>query len=219
VNHDSHRALRESLGAYALDQLDEHQRLALDAHLSGCADCQAELAELLPVVRGLRLVDPARVTEQPAPPPGLADTVVAAVLADTPARRHRTYPRWISAAAAVLALIAGAGVGWLLHPDVPAVPLEPVAVSGLAPGLDATAGLVPHTWGVEIKLTGTGFPTGRPFRVSIIDEQGRRSAAGEFVGTGSAAMNCNLNTSVLRAQARGFEVADDRGTVVLASRF
>jgi hypothetical protein len=32
-------------------------------------------------------------------------------------------------------------------------------------------------------------------------------------------MNCNLNSSVLRDRARGFEVRDRAGDVVVASRF
>ncbi len=43
--------------------------------------------------------------------------------------------------------------------------------------------------------------------------------AGEFVGTGAKEMDCNLNSSVLRDRASGFEVRDADGQVVVTSAF
>ncbi|WP_240519520.1 anti-sigma factor family protein [Amycolatopsis antarctica] len=222
MNDNAHRALRESLGAYALDQLDERERLTLDAHLAGCPACRAELDELTPVVESLRLVDVARLGDlSPAPPPELGETVAARVRAE--AGRRRAFPRnAVAAAAAVVVLAAGAAVGWLAHPDVPAspeIPLETVEVDGTDPGIVAAAQLVPHTWGVEIRLTASGFDPGQAYRVAITDAEGRRMSAGEFIGTGAAEMTCNLNSSVLRAQAQGFEITDPAGAPVLTSTF
>jgi hypothetical protein len=41
--------------------------------------------------------------------------------------------------------------------------------------------------------------------------------AGEFIGTGSATMHCNLSSSVLRTDAVGFRVVDAAGKEVLTS--
>jgi len=51
--------------------------------------------------------------------------------------------------------------------------------------------------------------------VVVLDDAGRQVDAGGFVGTGPTRMLCNLNSTVLRAQAAGFDVLDTSGTVVL----
>ena len=47
------------------------------------------------------------------------------------------------------------------------------------------------------------------------DDAGRAINAGEFLGTSPTAMSCNLNSSVRRANATGFDVLDRRGDVVV----
>jgi anti-sigma factor RsiW len=217
VTEDAHRGLRESLGAYALDLLGPHERLAVDAHLAGCADCRAVLAELRPAADALACADPDRVgTPVPQPPPGLAEVILERVRAE----RRRSWRRWARpAAAAAVAVAAGFGVGWWAHPSPPEVPLEPVAVLAADPAVRASADLVPHTWGVEVKLSGSGFAAGRVYRVFVTDSAGARVSAGEFIGTGQTPMVCNLNSSVPRADADGFEVVDGDGGRVLWSDF
>jgi hypothetical protein len=101
----------------------------------------------------------------------------------------------------------------------PRVPLEAVQVQTERPGLEATADLVNHTWGVEVKLHAAGFDRGGRYRVSVLGVDGKRFPAGEFVGTGDKDMECNLNSSVLRDRASGFEVRDAAGQVVVTSAF
>jgi anti-sigma-K factor RskA len=214
-----HRALREQLGAYVLGGLGAGERAAVDAHLAGCADCRREVAGLAPLAGMLRTVDPARLTDVPAPPPGLGETVLQRVRAE-----RRRPPRWVMPAAAalvvgVLGAGAGFGAGWAAAPDVPVLPLEPVAVEVAQAGLVASADLVPHTWGVEVKLTATGFERGGRYRVTMLGTDGRQVSAGEFVGTGPAQMRCNLNSSLLRDRTAGFRVQDGQGRVVLTSSF
>ncbi|CCH30911.1 zf-HC2 domain-containing protein [Actinosynnema sp. NPDC047251] len=210
----SDHPFRESLGAFVLGQLSGPERVAVQAHLDGCPACRAEEADLRPAAELLALADPDRVADRVAVPAGLGESVLAGIRAE----RRRRVPRWaVAAAAAVLIAVVAGGVGYFA--GRPSVPLEPVAISRSAPGLSARAALVPHTWGVEIKLDGTGFTGGRPYRVVIRDRDGRESPAGAFVGTGPAPMSCNLSTSVLRADAAGFTVLDPDGGVVLRSDF
>jgi len=42
VTGESNRALRESLGAYVLGQLDPEEEAALRAHLATCGECRFE---------------------------------------------------------------------------------------------------------------------------------------------------------------------------------
>lgn len=221
MNEAMHRDLREQLGWYAIGRADETQRIQLEAHLDGCDQCRAELAELRGTVARLDLVDPDRINDFRSPPAGLGDEVIAHVLAAgaTPTPR-RKVPALLAAAAAVL--LVGLGAGWLLKPDpapLAGPPTEPVTVQVDEPTLNASAKLVNHTWGVEIQLTATGFEAGEAYRVQIVSTTGQRTSAGEFVGTGTNQMRCNLNSSVLRPAAAGFEVLDDDGAVLLTSAF
>jgi hypothetical protein len=79
--------------------------------------------------------------------------------------------------------------------------------------------VVPHTWGMEVKLSGEGFTAGEIYRVSVTEADGDAVPAGEFLGVGPGRLDCNLNSSVLREDAVGFEVADADGAVVLTSSF
>src|SRR5688572_24895940 len=42
----THEQLQELLGAYALDAVDSDEALAIEAHLSECPRCRAEVADL-----------------------------------------------------------------------------------------------------------------------------------------------------------------------------
>ncbi|HEX8959088.1 MAG TPA: zf-HC2 domain-containing protein, partial [Solirubrobacterales bacterium] len=83
------REWRESLGAYALGQLPEEGRTALEAHLEGCPGCRAELDSLGSVARLLPLADPDRFDVAPTLPPALAGRVAAAIGAERHRRRRR----------------------------------------------------------------------------------------------------------------------------------
>ncbi|SEK97699.1 Putative zinc-finger [Blastococcus sp. DSM 46786] len=214
-----HRELREQLGVYALGHGSAAERTAVRAHLDGCAACRAELAELTPLVPRLASVDPDRLDEAPAPPAGLREAVLARIAAEeaSPVGRRRTA--LLAAAAAVGVAAAGFGAGWLARPVPAPVPQEEVAVEVTEPGIDASAALVAHTWGVEVKLTGEGFTAGEVYRVAVAEEDGAVVPAGQFLGVGPAELLCNLNSSVLREDAAGFVVTDADGEVVLLSRF
>ncbi|TYP83715.1 anti-sigma factor [Blastococcus xanthinilyticus] len=218
-----HRDLREQLGVYALGHGTAAERAAVRAHLDGCAACRAELAELAPLVPRLADVDPARLDEVPAPPAGLRDAVLARIAAEAARRPARLTSRrrtaLLATAGAVGIAAAGVGVGWLVRPVPPAVPQEDVAVEVVEPGIEASAALVAHTWGVEVKLSGEGFTAGEVYRVAVVEEDGALVPAGQFLGVGPVELHCNLNSSVLLEDAAGFAVVDADGEVVLRSRF
>ena len=212
-----HRALRESLGSYVLGHLSPRERSAVEAHLDGCPSCRAEVAGISPVVGPLGTVDPARLDVTPVPPPWLGERIVARAAAERPARPVRPASRrgvLVAAAAVVAAAVLGGGVGYVAGQG-PGVPREPVEVLATGTAVQASATVVPHTWGVEITLVADGFDDGEAYRVVVIDESGTAVDAGRFIGTGPERMVCNLNTSVLRAQATGFDVLDGAGRVVL----
>ena len=213
-----HRELREQLGWYALGHGTPEEQAGVRAHLDGCAACRAELAGLAPLAARLGRADADRLDEEPAPPAGLGEAVMARIAAEAPLRRRRASSRRGLAAAAVVGVAAaGFGTGWLARPVPDPLPLEPVAVQA-DPGIEATADVVPHTWGVEVKLTGEGFAAGAVYRVVVTDEDGSAVPAGQFLGVGPAELRCNLNASVLREDATGFQVLAADGTVVASSQ-
>jgi anti-sigma factor RsiW len=124
----AHRYSQELLPWYATGHLDEDQRLAVEAHLQGCAACRQDLQW----ERGLHAL-----VGQPSPP---ADVEAGLALMrrrlDEPAsaaerigrelrrglERLRAYSApWVTAAA-LAQLVAIAGLSWLLHERA-----EPVA--------------------------------------------------------------------------------------------
>lgn len=103
MNHDE---VRELLGAYCVDAVDETERRAVEHHLDGCGDCRAEA--------GLLLEAAAALASQPAtPPPQVWEGVRAAVREEggrpvTPLRRRPRLGVRLAAlgtAAAVAALV------------------------------------------------------------------------------------------------------------------
>lgn len=86
-----HDELRELLGVYALDALLPDERAALRAHLAGCAECRAALADLRRVVANLPLL-----LDEVEPPPTLRRRLEADLQADLAARGLAEQPigRW-----------------------------------------------------------------------------------------------------------------------------
>jgi len=153
-------------------------------------------------------------------------------LARAAARRRRTTRIGLLASAAALVVLALGG-GWLLgRSDAPeetaaprpyeAIELRDVGSSDLR--VDR-AGVVPHTWGVELEFQGAGFIAGQTYRASFRttgtdDDDGlddRMVSAGEFRGVGGAELVCHLQSSVMRDDVDRVVVTDARGRRVLVA--
>jgi anti-sigma-K factor RskA len=102
-------------GAYALDSIDDLERVAFERHLRDCPSCAEEVRELR--ATAARLADDVAVT----PPAGLRANVLAAV-AQTPqvrtarpAREQTSavtrWRRWAAASVAAAVVAVGIGVG------------------------------------------------------------------------------------------------------------
>lgn len=222
VTGESHRALRESMGAYVLGQLDPDEEAALRAHLATCGECRFELAELQPVAGALASVRRRPVTAGPTPPE-LRDRIEAAISAETASRRRTRLVRSLDTMAAAAALIVVAVLGIATFgDDGPQAPVPTAVAVQVAPELDdvtATAGIIAHTWGVEVKLTTAGLTAGDEYEAYVVGEDGVEVPAGTFLAIGAKTMNCNLQASLLVDDASGFEIRDRQDRLVISGDF
>ncbi|MET0447291.1 MAG: zf-HC2 domain-containing protein [Aeromicrobium sp.] len=208
----THEELRDALGPYALGQLDDEVRQEVDAHLATCAACRAQLAELTPLADLLGGVDVERIRPVGAGTPPELDERIRRALPGRP----RRVDRWLSAGvAAAVAAVAVAVTVLVVREESPTV----IAVPGLTAvdGVTATAGLVDHTWGLEIKLEATGLRAGERFEVWVLGEDGRSYDAGTFVGVADTRIICDMSSSVLLDDAASFRVVDAAGVEVIAA--
>jgi hypothetical protein len=139
------------IGAYSLGLLEEADREAFEDHLAGCASCAAELAELSPMAGLLSGIEPVEAAGEPP-----AETTVTELLRRRVTRqRHRT--RWqgmLAAAAAVVLLAGGVGVGIATAPQgqlSAALGQEHSATNPIT-HVTGTVGLVAKGWGTQLTL-------------------------------------------------------------------
>ncbi len=206
------------LGAYLLGGLDEEERVGLEAHLDGCAECRAELAELRPVAAALADADPELFEiDEPRPPADLQERTLSLIghardseLARRRQRRRRQRSA-LAAVAAVLLVAVGLLVVW---PQLNAPPQEPLAFSEVAGGVEAEGSLISHTWGTEANLLVEGLDDGQNYRATFTKSDGTEVPAGTFIGTEAQPVDCNLNAAVLRENATQLEVRTMEGELV-----
>jgi len=187
VSAESCREWREALAAHALGRLPDEERAAFEAHLEGCAACRAELGSLAGVARLLPLADPERFDTAPAPPPSLADRVVATIRSEHRASSRR---RWRSGlalggataavAAALLAFVVLPGGGDDGAPEQHVSFGSAPGATRVPPGMEISATLMPHAYGTEIHMYVKGAPSGTLCRVFLRGPSGRRMPAGTF---------------------------------------
>lgn len=207
------REWRESLGAYALGQLPEEERVALEAHLEGCPECRAELASLSSVAELLPLADPVRFDVATALPPALAGRVATAIGAERRrGRRRRKLRIGLPLGAAVAA--AAAALALFVLPGGAPSPAQRVAFRSLPPGVRIAATLEPHAFGTEIRMYVSGVPSGTLCRVSLRRADGTAVSAGSFRYRWGSDEETVLSSALDLSGARALVVHAGRRTFV-----
>ncbi len=178
------REWRESLGAYALSQLEGNERAALEAHLEGCARCRAELASLEPVARMLPHADPARFeSSAPQPPADLGQRIAAVIASErqhVEKRRRRRVFGGFALGGATAALATAALAIFVLGGSEGGNPEQHVKFSAVPAGVTIDATLEPHAYGTEVHMYVHGIPSGTLCRVSLRGPHGVAYPAGTF---------------------------------------
>ena len=208
---EEHNRYREQIGAFLLGKLDEGERTALQEHLNSCPVCQAEERELEPVVAALSYAAPDRIKDDPRPPGDLEESTLAPILWEMHrARRRRRRVQWSTlAAAAIFVLLIGlAGFTRLLEP---AVSLEPLSFSRVAPGVEVEGHLIAHACDTEIRLLVSRSHEGQTHRVTLVSKNGERVDLGTFVGIGDKPLKRTFETKLSREDATRLEVRTTPG--------
>jgi hypothetical protein len=176
---DNCRHWRESLGAYALGQLGDEERVALEAHLDGCPGCRAEAESLFGVARLLPLADPARVEgPAPLPPAALGERIAASIGGERRIRQRRRRFGFAFAGAAAAAAVALTIL--LLPGGGESSPEQHVSFSSLPPGVKIGATLEPHAYGTEVRVYVHGMRSGTLCEVFLRGPHGVTVSAGTF---------------------------------------
>jgi anti-sigma factor RsiW len=147
------------VGAYSMGLLEERDRREFEDHLAGCPACAAEVAELSPMAALLRGVELRGVEPAAGREPGSGDVTE---LLRRRARQQRQRRRWqvaLGAAAGIVLIGGGIGVGIAAAPRDGAPPAPPLALTGQlhsatdpGTGVAGTVGLVAKAWGTQVTL-------------------------------------------------------------------
>jgi hypothetical protein len=168
------------LGAYVLGALPPDETAEVDAHLSECPACAAELSELetLPSVLGQLDVDDV-VADPPAVPDDLFDRIAGAVQASE--RQQRT--RRLLAAAAAVVVAAGTAIGVTAAMSGGGSPPPLPSFSAAAGDVRMSVALDAEATGTQLRIAVTGLPEGEHCHLIAVSTDGSRDAAGSWTAT------------------------------------
>jgi hypothetical protein len=166
-----------ALGAYVLGALEPAERQEVADHLSGCAACAAELAELegLPVLLDrVRPEDLEPVSVTPSPE---LFARMAAVAGVGNRRRPRTWAL-VAATAAVL-LVLGVGIAvWASGPDAR-------TATATAGPVEVTVTATQANEGSALDVVVAGMRPGETCTLVVVDRDGETHPAGDWPVSGA----------------------------------
>jgi len=192
--------------------LDDHEQLALEAHLDGCAQCRAELAEIAPVARLLSLADPDRVADRTVPSTRFTLQVLGAVAGERRARKRRRLAQ-VAASVAVAAAFA-LGFFVLTAPG----PGRLVEFTQAPPGVTAAVELEDRPWGTQVELTVAGLDDGIEHALWLERSDGSRVRAGTFTADGARTLRVTMAASLSTGDVVAVGINDVTGNLVLRSQ-
>lgn len=225
-----HDEIRLMLGAYLLGGVTGAERDAVASHLTGCARCRAELAELAPIPGLLRrrqslpeagsasgsaagpAADGGPEPEPTPEPEPLLPRLLEEVAADRRRRRRLAWTRGSAAAAVVL--MAGAGAVSIHRATTGGDDLRLDVVAAAGSATHGGVRLQPRAWGTSVSLSLDGMAAARSFQLRVVDRSGHDQTAASWGSTASGSAQITGATSVPLAQIEAVDVVDSAGTVV-----
>ena len=212
MSSEACRSMRELMGAYVLGSLDPDRRSALEAHLDGCLECRAEVAELATVARALPLADPLRSGDRPAPPDHLGDAILDRIASERAAARRARFRRTSVTGLAAVAILAAIVVVAGIIDNSPRVSLD---LAGGGGGGDAV--LEYHRWGTQIELALEGLPQEEVYGVWLESPTGDSVPAGTFWTPEEGGVEVTLTAAMNLRDCKGLGISDQDGETVMHS--
>jgi Putative zinc-finger len=176
-----------------LGAIDPVERGLVDAHLATCRDCRDELAGLAGLPALLARVNPDEIsricaddTVSPAASDGPPEELLGTVLGLAEARRRRNRWRYLSAAAAVVAIAAGLFAGLssansttVTHTLVVGGPgaasWDSASATNRATGVTATVAYSKQLWGNAFQVLVDRIPAGTTCQLWVVHPDGTRT--------------------------------------------
>lgn len=215
--------LQFDLGAYVLGALTPAEREVIDAHLSSCPTCTAEMDEMsrLPVLLDLLAADEvvAMGTGAVRPPADLVDRVVAAAVSERRGQRRR---RLALASVAAVVLIAGssAAAAVIASPSSPSAPAQSQGVvfdaTNKTTGTWAQIAVATKQWGAALNLTLTGVTPGEHCRLVAVGRDGSTDVAGSWEVSYAGKVTLAGATSLQLASTASYDVVTFDGQKLLS---
>lgn len=208
------REWRGDLGVEALGRLEEPARTALLAHLDGCADCRAVLAELTAVSAALDLADADRVgeTDLPVPSGDLGDRILGRLQWERTTKRRRRGRTALAslvgvAAAVIVAVVLVVGTHGGAHGTV-------VALESPDHRIHASAVLFKQVAGTRVRLQVAGLDDGESYWLWVTGADGKRVGAGTFTAS-TTHEDVTMSAALAFVGAKRVWVTDAKNQVVL----
>ena len=185
------------LAGYLTKSLDTEQVRAVEEHLAGCAECQAEVQSLQEWTMALEAVPEAMLLD--GPPEGgdlLLQRTLRQIRDESAGRRHRRTALVSAAAAVVVAAAIGSGVvvgrgtadpGASVALPTPSVEQTTIPGTKTASAVDAgtgariTVAVAPAPGWVRIKAAVAGIPAGERCLLEVMARDGTVVLAGSWV--------------------------------------
>lgn len=217
--HDDESHGHGLLGAFVLGVLDRPETEAVEAHLTDCAACRAEVAELRGVEEVLQEI-PAEIFLDGPPDDGelMLQRALRRVRAERSARdRRRLASVGVAAAVAAAAVLAGgvllgrgteSGVALSPPSAIASLPETPPAGTRVLSATDASTGarmtvtLAPAAGWVRLDAAVTGVPQGQKCHLVVVGKDGSTEIAGGWLVSPAAARDgVTLNGSAVMASS------------------
>jgi predicted anti-sigma-YlaC factor YlaD len=208
---------RELLAAMVFDDLDEHELVALEAHLEGCAECRALAHELSETHAALALANPNAIRASEPVPAALSASVLGTLRHESRVARRRQVTNWslsLAAAVVVVAVLVGTMFAGGTAPQSSALRTEVLHGVGNA---TAVAVLTPKSWGTSLHFRESGLPGRGQYTVSMRTADGSWWVAGTYRAINGGAVVATMACSVAARDITGVRVMNAAGAVVLDS--
>jgi Putative zinc-finger len=207
----------------ALGGLSSDEVIALEAHLEGCADCEALAHEMTSTVAMLAYVDPSSVEPTALVAPELAQRVLGDLHRAGALQRRRRRVR-VGAASLVGSLAAALILFALLSGTSPSTNQRTVALGLTTAGalsdgasITAKAVLVDQSWGTSVDFSERGLPSGGVYTVSMKTESGVWWTAGTYRSISGRTVSATMACAVAMKDITGLRVVNAKGVTILSS--